>query len=177
MSDLNGSDCRAYAAHPVTVRPVLPEDIPACMRVIRESFQTVADTFGLTRENAPRFTAFAATEERLLWQLETEKRPMLAACEGTAIVGYCSLMLLPDGQCELNNLAVLPALRHRGIGQTLLLSAAGAAKAQGCCLMHIGIVEENLVLRRWYERFGAVHTGCRKFDFFPFTCGYMELKL
>ena len=33
------------------------------------------------------------------------------------------------------------------------------------------------VLRRWYERFGAVHTGTEKFDFFPFTCGYMEIRL
>lgn len=41
--------------------------------------------------------------------------------------------------------------------------------------MHIGIVEENRVLRRWYEKNGAVHTGTKKFDFFPFTCGYLQV--
>ena len=41
----------------------------------------------------------------------------------------------------------------------------------------IGIVEENQPLRRWYERFGFIHTGTEKFDFFPFTCGYMEKQL
>ena len=40
--------------------------------------------------------------------------------------------------------------------------------------MDICIVEENRLLRRWYEGFGFVHTGVKKFDFFPFTCGYME---
>lgn len=43
--------------------------------------------------------------------------------------------------------------------------------------MNIGIVEENIVLRSWYEKYGFVHTGTEKFDFFPFTCGYMEKQL
>lgn len=47
----------------------------------------------------------------------------------------------------------------------------------GCDKMNIGIVEENKVLRKWYEAFGFMHTGTQKFDFFPFTCGYMEKKL
>ena len=43
--------------------------------------------------------------------------------------------------------------------------------------MNIGIVEENTKLRKWYEQNGAVHTGTKKFDFFPFTCGYMVKEL
>ena len=30
---------------------------------------------------------------------------------------------------------------------------------------------------KWYEQRGAVHTGTRKYDFFPFTCGYMMKKI
>ena len=83
------------------------KDIIECVIVIRTSFQTVADEFGFTVQNAPRFTAFATTEERLEAQL----------------------------------------------------------------------VEENRVLRKWYESFGFIHIGTQKFDFFPFTCGYMEKNL
>ena len=43
--------------------------------------------------------------------------------------------------------------------------------------MKIGIVEENQVLRKWYEKLGFVHVGMQKFEFFPFTCGYMEKAL
>ena len=43
--------------------------------------------------------------------------------------------------------------------------------------MNIGIVEENKKLRKWYEDNGAVHLGTHKFDFFPFTCGYMRKEL
>ena len=39
------------------------------------------------------------------------------------------------------------------------------------------IVEENTKLRKWYEENGAVHLGTHKFDFFPFTCGYMRKEL
>ena len=47
----------------------------------------------------------------------------------------------------------------------------------GCKKMSIGIVEENKVLRKWYENNGFIHIGTKKFDFFPFTCGYMERDL
>ena len=30
------------------------------------------------------------------------------------------------------------------------------------------------MLRKWYEQNGVVHIGTKKFDFFPFTCGYMK---
>lgn len=47
------------------------------------------------------------------------------------------------------------------------------AAKMGCSVMNIGIVEENIKLRKWYEANGAEHIGTKKFDFFPFTCGYI----
>ncbi len=94
--------------------------------------------------------------------------------ERNDIVGYYSLHKVGGATCELNNLAVLPDVRHRGIGGLLLEDSFHRAKECGCSLMQIGIVEENSRLRRWYERYGFVHVGVKKFDFFPFTCGYLE---
>ncbi len=159
------------------IRKVNREDIPACAELIRRSFMTVADTFGITEANAPRFTAFATTPERLFYHMDVERRPMFAWDEGGALCGYYSLLIRPDGACELGNLAVLPEYRRAGIGGRLLDHAIATARAQGCHAMHIGIVEENAALRAWYERHGAIHTGTRKFDFFPFTCGYMTINL
>ena len=51
------------------IQEVNEKDIPECVKVIRESFATVANEFGFTIENAPKFTAFATTEERLRWHL------------------------------------------------------------------------------------------------------------
>ena len=159
------------------IRIMKIEEISECVRVIRSAFATVADEFGFTAENAPRFTAFATNEQRLHWHLEQEHRPMYVYCIDGKIVGYYSLVLLNDGVIELNNLAVLPEYRHRGIGGQLLHHAFDAARELGCCLMKIGIVEENKILRRWYEQYGFLHIGIEKFDFFPFTCGYLEKEL
>ena len=60
------------------IRAVRREDIPACVQVIRKSHQTVADEFGLTPENAPRYVAFATDENRLLWHMDSEHRLMFA---------------------------------------------------------------------------------------------------
>lgn len=106
-----------------------------------------------------------------------ENRPMYAFFDNDIIVGYYSLLLQDNNECELNNLCVLPTYRHRKIGQKLLIHAFNSAKELGCTKVSISIVEENKVLRKWYETFGFIHTGTRKFDFFPFTCGYMEKKL
>ena len=159
------------------IREVRHEDIPACVSIIKQSFKTVADEFGFTEENAPRFTAFAVNGEWLAWQMDAEHRPMYVYEEAGVLCGYYSLHIQEDNECELNNLAVLPEYRHKGIGKQLLEHSCSIARDKGCRLMNIGIVEENRKLRKWYEDNGAVHTGTQKYDFFPFTCGYMKKEL
>lgn len=159
------------------IRQIIEPELALCVEVIRKSFLTVAEELGFTEEDAPRFTAFATTEDRLRHQLLQEKRPMYGFFEGSVLAGYYSLSLRERDACELNNLCVLPAYRHKGIGGRLLDHAFQTAKALGCGCMEIGIVEENQVLRRWYEANGFLHIGTKKFDFFPFTCGYMKKTL
>lgn len=159
------------------IKEVDAKEIAECVELIRESFATVADEFGFTVENAPRFTAFATTEDRLRWHLNGEHRPMYAFYKDGAIVGYYSLLLQENNECELNNICVSPLHRHKGIGEELLKHAFLIATEKNCKKINISIVEENQVLRKWYESSGFVHTGTHKFDFFPFTCGYMEKHL
>lgn len=159
------------------IKKIQQENLTECVTVIRDSFATVAEEFNITPENAPRYTAFATDERRLDWHLNGEHRPMFGYFKDGKIAGYFSLLWLENGECELNNLAVLPECRHQKIGARLLEHAFETAKEQGCTKVKIGIVEENQVLRRWYEGFGFVHVGTQKFEFFPFTCGYMEKQL
>lgn len=159
------------------IKKIMEKDIEECVELIKNSFLTIANQFGFTIENAPRFTAFSTTKDRLLWQFYEEKRPMYAFFEHNTIVGYYSLQLLEDNICELNNLCVLPEYRHKGIGKKLLIHAFKIAKELNCNQMNIGIVEENTVLKKWYESFEFIHIGIEKFDFFPFTCGYMKKEL
>ena len=159
------------------IREVKREEISLCANIIKKSFKTVADEYGFTEENAPRFTAFATTDERLYWHMDGEHRPMYVFEVDGVLCGYYSLLLQDNNECELNNLAVLPEYRHKGIRKELLEHSFKIARSKGCSLMNIGIVEENTRLRKWYEDNGAVHVGTKKFDFFPFTCGYMKKEL
>ena len=118
------------------IKEVAEKDIAECVKVIRESFSTVAIEFGFTVENAPRFTAFATTEERLEWRLTKEHRLMYAFWEKGTIVGYYSLLLQENKACELNNLCVMPAYRHNGIGEELLRDAFKAAGALYCITLN-----------------------------------------
>lgn len=159
------------------IRYMSLEEIPECVQVIRNAFKTVADEFGITEANAPRFTAFATDEGRLGYHFCEEKRPMVVYLIGGRIVGYYSIAFLNEEEAELNNLSVLPQYRHRSIGRKLVEDCVAKVKETGRTRLKIGIVEENKLLRGWYESLGFVHTGTVKYDFFPFTCGYMEKEL
>lgn len=160
------------------IKVIDKKDVSECAEVIKQSFMTVADELGFTVENAPGFTAFSISEDKLISQLEDEHRIMVAYyLDSRKIIGYYSLLLQGNAQCELNNLCVLPDFRHNSIGTALLNDVYDRAQREGCGKINIGIVEENSVLRRWYEENGFIHTGTKKFHFFPFTCGYMEKNL
>ena len=59
----------------------------------------------------------------------------------------------------------------------MLLDSIDRAKKIGCTKMTLGIVEENTLLKKWYIGYGFRHIGTEKYDFFPFTCGYMEKEI
>lgn len=159
------------------IKSITRNEIPECVELIKTSFVPVAEQYGITRENAPRYVAYSTTDERLYAQFDEEHRPMFGYYDNDKIVGYYSLSMQEDNECELNNLAVLPEYRHNKIGEQLLLHAFDTAKQLGRTKVNIGIVEENQILRKWYERYGAIHTGTQKYDFFPFTCGYLEKQV
>ena len=71
----------------IMIKKVTKKDIVECVNVIKESFSTVANGFGFTAENAPRFTAFATTQERLKWHLHKKHRPMYTFYDKGIIVG------------------------------------------------------------------------------------------
>lgn len=159
------------------IKAVREENIAECVQVIRAGFATVAEAFGFTAENAPGFTAFATTEDTLRRHLLAEHRLLFAYWDGDRIVGYYSLKIQEEQTCELNHLCVLPACRGKGIGAALLRHAEETAGERGCRTIRIGIVEDNKVLRKWYESYGFVHLGTKKFAHLPFTCGFLEKTL
>lgn len=154
------------------IKEISKNDLVDCAKVIRESFKTVANEFNITEENAPRYVAFATTEEKLSEQYDNGRK-MFSYFDNDKIVGFYAIEI-NDNVCELNNLCVLPEYRQKGIGKKLLEHCFEIANSLKADKITISIVEENKKLKEWYIKFGFKPVYTRKYDFFPFTCGYME---
>lgn len=151
------------------------EQLNICLDIIHKSFQTVADEMNLIKDNCPSYTAFMPIE-KLISQFENNT-PMFLYQYNGCFAGYFSLSI-NDDSVELNNLAVLPEYRHLGIGKELVDYAITYSKnILGANKIKIGIVEENTILKEWYEKIGFVHTGTKKFEHLPFTVGFMETEV
>lgn len=149
------------------------EQLNTCLDIIHKSFITVADEFGFTKNNCPNHTAFMSIE-KLKKQYESGTDMFLYWHNGE-YVGYFSLVD-NDESVELNNLSVLPEYRHLGIGKEMVEYAKDyAINNTNAKRITIGIIEDNSILKNWYETLGFIHIGTKQFDSLPFTVGFMEL--
>lgn len=151
-------------------------DLPQCAQIVRTSFATVAETFGLTRDNCPGHTSFM-TVQQLQWRFDSGVQMYLCKLFEHN-VGFFALCLKPDRKVELENLAVLPQYRCQGIGSAVLHFAAETAKNElGARWLTIGIMDENVPLRRWYEKHAFVCSGRQRFVHLPFTVSFWQKEL
>ena len=149
--------------------------LSACLGVIHESFRTVADDFGLTPENCASNGAFMPLcrlrEDFFKGDL------MFALYDGETAAGFMQLSKRDNDSYDMEKLAVLPQSRHKGYGKELIVFAKSFLFGSGAEKITVGIIEENLRLKKWYEANGFVHTGTKVFPHLPFTVGFMECIL
>ena len=148
------------------------EELEEALEVIHDSFRTVAEEFGLTRENCPKHTSFiplSFLETQMNWGWQ-----MYGFFAGDQMVGYMSVSKESDEEYELHNLAVLPQYRHMGFGRRLLDHAKQTVKENGGSSLKVGMIEESEVLKQWYVENGFRHIGTKKYPHMPFTSGYLQ---
>lgn len=151
-------------------------DLETLVRVIRESFLTVARDFNLTPENAPTNPAFLRLER--LQDSISNQLEFFAARIGEDIVGCVGIQPgKTEGEYYIERLAVLPAYRHNGIGKMLLDAAVAEITKRNAARIGIGIIDENTVLKDWYRSNGFVETGTKKFERLPFTVCFMSKNI
>ena len=158
----------------IVISRIKKEELCECLEVIHQSFRTVADEFGLTKENCPKHTAFLP-----LCFLETQAEwgwHMYGLYAEEMMIGYFSLSQENDGAYELHNLAVLPKYRHLGYGGRMLDFSKKIVCESGGRSIQIGIIAESIVLKNWYIQNGFEYLGSKKFDHLPFTSGYLEWR-
>jgi ribosomal-protein-alanine N-acetyltransferase len=77
------------------------------------------------------------------------------------VVGFCAFWLIVD-EVHINNVAILPALRGRGIGTMLMERVFEEARQLGAKRATLEVRASNTGARRLYERLGFRVTGTRR---------------
>jgi GNAT superfamily N-acetyltransferase len=99
---------------------------------------------------------------------------VLVARRGGALVGH--LQLVPTGRAgevELNNMAVVPAMRRTGVGSTLVATALARCKADHLTGIVVATAAADVGNLRFYQRCGFRLAGVERDAFTPAT-GYPE---
>ncbi len=160
-------------AAPAEIRELpAPAPLAPWVAVLREAFGTVAAEFGWTEQTVPSNAAFTS-----LAQLEGMRRKgirMFGLELGGAPAGFMAVEDGGEGKFYVERVAVVPRLRHAGLGRRLMDHALAVIRAAGGRTASIGVVAENAVLKRWYEAQGFRETGTRRFAHLPFTVCFME---
>ena len=149
--------------------------IPTLTHIIRTSNQDVAERFHLTAHNAPKHPS-NCTENWIEGAMAKGVRYFLLKADGRS----CGCVALERARPEvfyLERLAVLPSDRHKGYGQALVRHAIQEAVTTGCRRLEIGIIAENVELKRWYEKMGFITGATKDLAHLPFKVTLMHLDL
>ncbi|MDR2558836.1 MAG: GNAT family N-acetyltransferase [Oscillospiraceae bacterium] len=157
------------------VREITPEEIPQSAEIIRQSFKTVADEFGITEENTPTHGTFMK-DEKLQSDFNAGIK-MFGLFEWEKQVGFVAAETRDGENYYVEKLAVLPDYRHRRGGKDLMKAAEEYIRNAGGKLVSIGIIYENKMLLEWYKMLGYEETGTKNFPNFPFTVCFMKKEI
>jgi N-acetylglutamate synthase-like GNAT family acetyltransferase len=158
-----------------TIRKAEKEDVFLLARLIRESFATVADRFGLTPENCPRHPSNCAPD----WVSESmERGAVFYVMEaGGEPSGCIAVERVSREVCQLRRLAVLPGCRGQGMGSELVQHALSEAQRLGAERAELAAMAEDVELIGWYERLGFSLFKTQRFEHLPFTVAFMRREL
>lgn len=100
------------------------------------------------------------------WYEEELKRPEVCfiyvlRTPECPVAAFCAFWLIVD-QAHINNLAVRPELRGRGLGKELLAAVIAEAAKRGAVELTLEVRESNIPALQLYQRAGFTHEAVRK---------------
>jgi len=81
--------------------------------------------------------------------------------EKNEVEGYCGMHIVLD-ECYIDNIAVFPEARNKGVAKALLEALEEKAKEINACFLTLEVREGNQRARHIYEKFGFLNQGVRK---------------
>jgi GNAT superfamily N-acetyltransferase len=155
------------------IREIINEnELGTSVKVIGDSFRTVAVEFNLSKDNCPTHPSLITMKQ--LNELKRKGLKLFGLFENDTQAGFVAVAKKKHKVYRLENLAVLPEYRHKGYGGKLIEFAEGYVKNAGGKTLSIGIINEHAVLKKWYEAKGFKETVVMKFEHLPFDVCFME---
>ena len=102
-----------------------------------------------------------AWSEGLLWTELSAGNDYRAVFEAERILGYAGTAVSGD-EVWLNNIAVDPSARRRGIARMLMDDLIGRARAGGAKAVYLEVAVDNVPAQRLYDRYGFYGIGVRR---------------
>jgi len=152
-----------------------PVNTDNSVSIIRDSFKTVAEEFGLTTDNCPTHPSFITIHQ--LNEFRSKGVKFFGFFLDSKQVGLIAIEKADASLYYIEKLAVLPAYRHLGCGAKLMEFAFDYIKENKGKKVSIAIIEEHTVLKNWYMGLGFKEAATKKFPHLPFTVCFMEQEL
>jgi ribosomal-protein-alanine N-acetyltransferase len=120
------------------------------------------DLEGVLEVEAESFTN-PWTRDMYAWELQNRSvcHVFVVRTDECAVAGFCAFWLVFD-EIHINNVAMRPRFRERGIGTALLHHVLAAARQLGARRATLEVRASNAAARRLYERLGFYIAGTRR---------------
>jgi diamine N-acetyltransferase len=142
------------------------------VKVIGDSFATVAVEFKLNKDNCPTHPSLITLPQ--LNEMRRKGLKLFGLFEDNIQIGFVAVEKKKSKVYLLEKLAVLPERRHKGYGVELINYMCEYVKNAEGKSVSIGIINESTVLKKWYETNGFQETAITKFAHLPFTVCFMK---
>jgi len=162
-------------AKPINIRQADSGDITVLSSLIRDSFRTVAERFNLTPQNCPKHPS-NCTDDWVQNDIARGVEYYILEHNGTP-AGCAALEKAAPDLSYLERLAVLPEMRKKGFGKTLVDHVSDQAKASDAEKIGIGIISDDIELKEWYRKIGFVEGETKEFPHLPFMVTFMTYEL
>ncbi len=94
------------------------------------------------------------TESHFRYELNENPYAFLLVAEAEGhVIGYIDFWITFQ-QAQINNLAVIPTLRHQGIGKVILNDAINRIKQASCESITLEVRVSNLIAQKLYTKHG-----------------------
>jgi len=147
------------------------DELNDCVNLLRSAFGETAVEFGLTKENCPSNGAFIDYGKL---KTSTNKGVIIYGMyKGELLLGCIGLKQKDKVTFELSKLAVLTSVRSQGLGADLVEFACSTVRNKNGRFVKLGLIDENRVLKEWYQDQGFRIAKTKSFKHLPFKVCFM----